>query len=234
MKLGLMIAAMTVGAFALWMGMSGNVAAVGIAAFSALALLFFANMDRIETFKASAQGIEATTRAAEAVVKRAEATLTELQDLATVVAKIQMSLLARNGRAAGYSDAEQETLRNETVALLERIGVTAGKQAEVLAEAHRLIALDYANCILPPMAPLLPQDRYPDFNGLRGKIESGEPPTPDELMAFFRSLNRDTDLIHDWIEDYRHFLREKTHRRPDVWVKRDPSKLMYWDRNLNR
>jgi len=210
------------------------VAAMGIAAFSALALLFFANMDRIATFKASAQGIEATTRAAEAVVKRAEATLAELQDLATVVAKIQMSLLARNGRNAGYTDGEQENFRKETVALLSRIGVSAEKQADVLAEAHRLIALDYANCILPPMAPLLPREFYPEFYRLRKQIEQGEPPAPDEMEAFFRSVNKDNDQIRDWIEDYRHYLQEKQHRRPDDWARRDPTKVMYWDRNLKR
>lgn len=215
MKAGLLCAATLFGCFAIYAGVSHQPTEMGIAAFVGLALLCFANLDRLASFRATPGSIEATIRA-EAIVEKAEATLADLQELALVTAKIQVSLLARSGRVGGYSEVEQEALRRETLALLNRIGVSAEKQAEVLADVQRLTALDYFFRVLPSRLPVMSSENAGKWHKFREQAFNS-PPEPNDLEAFLMEAKLLHKEAREALEDYRYYLREKKHRRPEVW-----------------
>jgi hypothetical protein len=118
---------------------------MGIAAFVALSLLFFAHLDQFAEFKASATGISAKTKR---IVRQAQDTLEELRSLATIVSKVQISLLARQGRIGGYDQKAQEALRAEIFKILDRIGVDKAEHDEILSDVHKLDQMDYVHEIL--------------------------------------------------------------------------------------
>jgi hypothetical protein len=76
--------------------------------------LIAANLDRISEFKASRSGVEAKTRE---VIARAEITLRELQLLARRVTELSLSLVKRSGRFGGYSDEEQDQIKNDLISV---------------------------------------------------------------------------------------------------------------------
>jgi hypothetical protein len=145
MKTTLFISSILVLLYSLWAGASGRDAAMAISAVIGLALLCFAHIDQIAKFKASAQGIEAETRE---VVNQARATLAQLQELATISGKIQVSLLVRQGRLGGYSEEEQQRFRNEILGILKSVGVSDEKRDDALSEVRRFTKFDYVSRIL--------------------------------------------------------------------------------------
>ncbi len=117
-----------------------------IIAFSGfVACLITANLDRISEFKASKSGVEAKTRE---IVARAENTLRELQLLAVKVTELSLSLVKRNGRWGGYSDEEQEQIKNDLFSVLREVKVSEAEIQKTLVEWHRFVEFDYAHFIL--------------------------------------------------------------------------------------
>ncbi len=93
-------------------GILGHLAVMWFSLLGLIACLIAANLDRISVFKASASGVEAKTRK---VIQRAETALSELRLLAAIVGEVTLSLIKRNGRIGGYSDQEQEILKERIV-----------------------------------------------------------------------------------------------------------------------
>jgi len=217
MKYLLIAAALLVVGYSLWAGARNLDAAMSISAFLALSLLFFAYLPQITKFKASAQGIEAETRE---VVVRAEATLTQLQELAALMGKIEISLLVRNGRVGGYPENEQEIFRKEILAVLERIGVSEAQRKDALSEVRRFVKFDYVSRILGHEIPSgLDEQQLRVWHSLRGRLDN--PPTPNEVAAFLKQNSLLTPERNEWLTDYEHYLSNHTHRRPDQWLKEE-------------
>jgi hypothetical protein len=72
-----------------------GVGAAGIMAVVAFVCLFIGSIDRIESFKASASGIEAKTREVQQVLDSAKATVSSLNELAKDIAAMLQSKLIR-------------------------------------------------------------------------------------------------------------------------------------------
>jgi hypothetical protein len=213
----LFVAAIFVMVYCLWAGARGLNVAMGIAAFLSLSLLFFANLNKFATFKASAKGIEATTRE---LARETKDTLKELRELATIVSKIQISLLVRQGRLGGYKEEAQQAFRDEIISLLDKIGVPKQAQMEVLADVRRFALHDYVLHILG--APHMPQELALHMNGpsewsnlTHHALDT--PPATEELTGFLTKYSLLTDDRKELIKDYQYYRDHNKHRRPDIW-----------------
>ena len=202
--------------YACWAGAVGLTGSMGIAAFMALALLFFSRLDRFEIFKASAGGFEARTRA---VVREAEATLQQLRELATLVSKIEVMLMVRHGRIGSFGEEERKELLAEVLSLLDRMGVAKDEQSKVNEDVHRFAVHDYVFDILGgaqlPNAPLHPST-HDEWIALRSRALTN-PPTPEELTAFLAKNSWLTDERKQVIEDYRAYLHDQHHQGPEAF-----------------
>jgi len=186
---------------------------------ASLAFLVVANLDRVSEFKASAGGIEARTRE---VVNRAEGAIAELRILALHVAEVSLSIAMRQGRWGGFSDDDLNRLSTSVVDNLERLGIAEEQRNLVFKDWHRIVEFDYAQHILggsriPENAP---REVMQKWKSLREGAFS-KYPTPDELVSFLQASGYMNATLADYIEDYRYYVRERQHRRPQVWQDRE-------------
>jgi hypothetical protein len=86
MKIALTLLSIPVMAFSLWVGYHEHFTLMFVAFFCFLALLLFANLDRISEFKATRNGFEAKTR------ERVEKAENDIRDLKTLTAKIRQEI----------------------------------------------------------------------------------------------------------------------------------------------
>lgn len=199
-----------------YLGNNGLLAA-GLIAF--IALLVAANLDRISEFKASRSGIEARTRE---VVARAENALSELQLLATQLAELSLSLVKRQGRLGGYSDVEEDEIRDSVLSVLAKLGLSQKATQSVLREWHHIVKFDYSHYILggnrnPENAPA---EVLAEWRALReGGLTSF--PSPQTLKVFLSKHGYLTADIEERIKDYEYYLANLSHRRPKVWRERE-------------
>lgn len=187
--------------------------AMGIAAFTSLTLLAFSHLDQIAEFKASADGFHAKTRD---LVKKAEITLSELQELATILGRIQISLLVRQGRMSGYSEAEQQVYRKEIHDVLEKIGISREKQMDTLKEVIRFTKFDYVSKILGNSIPKgLPSEKVTEWKELRRCLDN--PPSISTLEVFLEENGILDEERRELLDDYSHYLETGEHRRLEVF-----------------
>lgn len=182
---------------------------------ASLAFLVAANLDRISQFKASASGIEASTRD---VVNRAEGAIAELRILALHIAEVSLSLAVRHGRWGGYSDAELDKLQLSVLSTLERLGIPEEQRLLALKEWHPVVEFDYAHFILG--ASRIPDGASPEEMKTWAALREGgiaRYPSPETLQQFLIETGFQSTARAEYIEDYRHYVKERQHRRPDVW-----------------
>lgn len=181
--------------------------------------LIFANLDRLESFKASRDGFEAKTRA---VIKEAENTLAELQILAMHLAGISLALVKRSGRIGGYQDDEEEGIKKEMLATLSKIGIDDSEFPRILAQWHRFEALDYVFGVMgnSHIPTGVAQEVIGEWKALVKEAAVSEHTEPEALRSFLERNGLMTSARHEYLLDYEHFLATKTHRRPDVWSNR--------------
>ncbi len=192
-----------------------------VAFFSFLALLLFANLDRIAVFKAGKSGFEAQTREITKVVDQAKSAIKELQDLARIVAATTLSLVQRSGRLGGYTDSEKEEVKQSILRLLTQLDLTEEVRKGVLSEWHSWNELDYVFYILG--GNTIPRDfdaqQVQEWKELRARGRENRP-TPYELKYFLEKHQRLNDYREELIKDYEYYIKHREHRRPDVWAKR--------------
>lgn len=183
-----------------------------------IACLIAANLDRIAEFKASASGVEAKTRE---VIARAETAVSELQLLAAIVGEVTLSLVKRSGRLGGYSDPEEETLKERVLDVLRKVGVQESELPRVMAEWHRFTEFDYALLILggSTIPDGVDHVTMEEWKGLRsGRL--AKIPTPEEIRRFLEKHGFMTAERAGYLEDYEYYRTHQSHRRPEVWRER--------------
>ncbi|MDR7377796.1 hypothetical protein J2X19_002475 [Rhodoferax ferrireducens] len=182
---------------------------------AALAFLVAANLDRISEFKASKAGIEAKTRE---VVARAETAVEELRILAEQLGQLSLSLVKRQGRIGGYSDDEQESVKASILDTMRKVGVPESTFPAVLKDWHRFTEFDYAHYILG--GNLVPQGAEPkvteEWKQLRRHGISNLP-VPAEVREFLAKHGYLAPKVEELLQDYEHYRKQRTHRRPAVW-----------------
>ena len=202
--------------FTLYFGYTQSAGVMAISTVIFLALLFFAHIDQIEEFRASSKGLEAKTRT---VVERAEVTLEQLQKLSALVAKLQISLLLRQGRFGGFSEEEQQSYRTKLLELLDTVGVSDAQKEDVLADVHRFAIFDLRNKILGggEWPKGLSNEFSSRYRSLRECGLDGSVP-PEDLETFLIDSGLMNEERKELLEDYRFYLAHRKHRRPKVFA----------------
>jgi hypothetical protein len=192
------------------------VMAVAFAGF--VGCLLAANLDRISEFKASKSGVEAKTRE---VVARAENTLRELQLLAMRIAELSLSLVQRTGRWGGYSDEEQDRIKNDLISVLREIKISEADIQGVLIEWHRVVEFDYAQLILG--GSTVPDKNDPKTMAAWKSLGDGgisNVPTPEMLERFLDEFGFMSPERREQLADYAYYRIHRVHRRPEAWAAR--------------
>lgn len=213
---GCFLLAVGLGAFGSW---QGTITVGGVGA----AFLFFARPERYEAVELGLKGLKATTREAERVVGEARATLAQLQMLARVVARTALTLMVSSGRAGeGYGVRQAEDDKESMLRALRALGFTESDVDEIMAPWHAWVTFDYRQWALDGhhLRQDLPRELVHRFWSL-----STAPPGATISPNDVEDVLRDTGLLnraeyHDRLEDYRHYVHTKTHRRPEVWFQR--------------
>jgi hypothetical protein len=199
-------------------GYIGKTSLVNYCLWCGFGLIVAGNLDRIEKFKWSSDGIEAQTRE---VIERAEIAVSELQLLAVHLATLSLSLVKRQGRLGGYKDDEQEQIRSSVFNVLTKLSITPSQTEQVLDEWHRFVEFDYAHFILG--GSNTPLNASPEvlskWRALRGGGIAGYP-APHELRIFLTKNNFISEELEERLKDYEYYIQHRTHRRPSSWKDR--------------
>jgi hypothetical protein len=206
--------------FCVYFGMSKSHQPMWVLFMLCIALLFFANLERIKRLRFDKSGFEAETRE---VVKEARDTIKELQDLSKIMASTTLGLVKRTGRWGGYSYDEKEKIKNETLDVLERLGISDEDIEIVVAESnwHKFTEVDYVHYILggSNVPGSLPENKIEEWKQLRRRgLDSL--PSPEELTLFLEQCGLLNNEGKDLIEDYEHYIKSRQQRRPTVWSNR--------------
>ena len=184
---------------------------------AALVCVALANLDRFKSFKAA--GVEATLRDAEVAVKQSRA-------LALITTKMLLSLVKRTGRIGGFPPAQQIEIQHDVDRVLSQYDVTEAERREAYTDWDQFDKFDYVTAILggnktPNWKEPAHAGKSDEWQTLRNRASKMDFPSADELSAFLARhdfLNKEnTELL----EDYRYFLKEGKHRRPEVWARRN-------------
>lgn len=189
-----------------------------IAFFGFVGCLLAANLDRISEFKASRSGVEAKTRE---VVARAENTLRELQLLARRVTELSLSLVKRSGRFGGYSDEEQDRIKNDLISVLREIKVSEADIQGVLVNWHCVVEFDYVHFILG--GSTIPSKSDPTALAAWNSLRDGgisKVPTPERIERFLAEFGFLSSERKEQLADYIHYRMHRVHRRPEAWAAR--------------
>jgi hypothetical protein len=213
------IAAIVTFAYTLVLGALGQSVVMGISVVIFFGILFFLNLSKFASFKASASGLEAQTR--ENVVK-VEATLAQLQNMAGVLGKITVSLLVRHSRLGSFTDAEHDKCRGEIKAVLQSLGLSDFQIEECFSDIHKYTKYDYVFHILgDSRAPShLGHDAIEEWKQFRHRV-SQNTPTPQELENFLKKYGLLNSEREEQLKDYEHYIRKHLHRRPEEWARRE-------------
>jgi hypothetical protein len=182
---------------------------------SAALCLFFANLDRVESLKASLSGFEAKTREAQAVVDQAKATVASLRELAVATASFQVDLLAAAGRfGGGGTPARKDEQKAHLLERLKGLGLTNEQLAEVDSADREWVMIDYTIELLRPLRgannPRIPEP-YNTTLAEKGAL------TPEQCGGLLREFHVDDDHTKELLEDYKYYYETGKQRRPDVW-----------------
>ena len=217
MRLFLSIVGILIFMVGLAAGFLGHFQVLWVSCVGFVGCLIAANLDRISEFTATSKGVTAKTRE---LITRAESAVTQLQSLTAVVAEVALSLVKRSGRLGGYSDAEQEAIRDRVSVILEKVSVPKHELPDIFKEWHRITEFDYVHAILGSNA--VPQGEpavIAEWNGLRsGGI--ARVVTPEQLREYLTKHGFMTPERDSYIEDYAYYRQHGTHRRPNVWHQR--------------
>ena len=196
----------------------------GIAFLCASLFAVLANIDRIESLKASFIGIEAKIREVNEVIEETKATLRALQELVAVAGAAVIELGAGAGRyGGGQTIGSKDVRRQQVLSVLERAGLSARQIGEVASADREWVIADYVQGIFAVFNNgrrlTKEQKQYLQKFSLPGRTTMTWP-TPDECevaMDMFRINDR---FSRELLNDYRFYLQTGTQRRPQVWADR--------------
>lgn len=203
-------------AFSFWSGYVGKLDVMVISFLAFILIVFVNNMDKISEIKATAKGIEAKTRE---VVAKAEVTIEELQNMAKILAKTELSLIIRSGRLGSFNAEERERVKDSILSILENLKVSKEEQDRILdTDWNKFIVFDYAHAILG--RGHIPQGFSPEEIKQWEKLREGgveNPPSPNQIKEFLIEVGCLTEEREELIKDYEYFIKNKKHRRPEIW-----------------
>jgi hypothetical protein len=183
-------------------------------------LMFLYNLDKISEIRATKDGLELKARE---IIKEAEITIEEMQDLGKTLIKTELSLIMRAGRFGGYSEEEKREVKQSILDILKELKVPEKEQSEIFdGDWNKFIAFDYVGGILGNgrMPQGLTEGEIEEWKAL-GELRFNGPTPPEKLEAFLDKCGCLSQERKEYIEDYKYFLTYKEHRRPDIWSNLD-------------
>lgn len=150
------------------------------------------------------------------VVREAEDTVVQTKKLSVLTAKLQLSMLIRQGRLGGYKETEKEKFRSEIMAVLDSLGIDDTEKAEALSDFHRFTLLDIYYSIAHPRSQMrgdIPSELASEWHRLSSH-GIDDLPSADDLEDFFKKAKLWEGEIKERVEDYRYYASKKVRRRP--------------------
>ena len=184
---------------------------------------FLGFIDRIESIRASGSGFEARTRD---VVRRAEAALSELQQVTSLLATVLVEVIDSAGRYGGATTpAERDDRKSKLRALLLSIGLTeAAAQTAILEGERHWVLFDYANAVRRPIGKGTPAEEA-FWGSLNNRLENLSTEALRDIIGDLPGAHWRLALL----DDYDHYQATGSHRRPEVWRMR--GEWPYWTRD---
>ena len=187
---------------------------VAIVAAGFVALL--GNMDRLESFKAGAGGIEAKTRE---VVQKAESAIAELQLLGTGAVAAIFELIDAGSDWGGLPAKERDARKAELLEILKRLGVSPDERQALVKASSRRDLHEYMTALtVPPRAGIAGTEEWREAWMPYGYHA---PPTPEDMQRILAHLPEVEPWRDEMAKDYAHYFRTEQHRRPEAWANRD-------------
>lgn len=155
-------------------------------------------------------------------VEEATETLKRVRELAHLTAASTLSLVKMSGRMGGYTDAEEDEIKRSMIALLKQLNLTDAEVEEALSRWHQVVEYDYVHFLLG--GNIVPdgftdQERR-EWSQLRdGGIQNN--PSPDVVEDYLARTSTLDEERKGLVEDYRHYVTHREHRRPRVWAARE-------------
>jgi hypothetical protein len=183
----------------------------------AVLVLLIANIDKIESFKASATGVEAKTRK---LVKEAETAIDEIRSMSVTLARAVFSTIESEGRFGGAGrDDEKQAIKDQVLADLKKLGATKAQIDQVRDVSYPFACFDYAHNICRNIRPSTDKAAHwarfwEDHKGI------GKQPSPAALREFLQAIGHLDTQRAQLVDDYAHYAEHKTHRSPERWKQR--------------
>ena len=199
-----------------------------LAAIPALLLVISANLDRIESFKASYQSavIEAKTRELTTTIDDAKEAIRQIRELAVVAAEALIDL--RENSHALVADApgleeykEQDEFKAKVIEALKKMSVPPEQLATVAQSDRNVVMSLYAYAAYRFGRNALPQSKWTEIENAYYALAVKQPPSPDQCQALLDSFHIDTAKFAEYMEDFRYYAKTGEQRRPDVWAHRE-------------
>lgn len=150
-------------------------------------------------------------------VEDVEAAMDAVRRLAVSNSRISLDLVQMSGRFGGISEANKRRMLEQTRTLLSDLGVSVDQVADSETGYHLGVEFDYAQWALKPSrGDQLPKDLQAERDKLRNGGLAGRP-LPDEIEAFLERAGILTPERHEVLEDYRYYIANREHRRPEAW-----------------
>jgi hypothetical protein len=189
-----------------------------IAFLAAVVILFFGNLDRIKTLKASRSGFEAETREVKGVITEAKETIALIRKLAVITAGLQVKMLAAEGRLQGPDSLLQKDVqKDQLLSELKNIGLNEEEITKVAAADSAWVKWDYVVAILQPINLNSQTDRTKTISYTDAYERFTNPLSPAECEEILTRFNANSNETKALLDDYRYYLKYGKHRRPEVW-----------------
>jgi hypothetical protein len=151
------------------------------------------------------------------VLKEARTTISEMKELSKLAIQTNLSLVQRSGRWGGYSQKEKELIKNHTLDVATKLKLSQEEQKDILKEWHMYTELDYVLFILGNQVPVKwPKEEQQKWHNYREGLVDKRP-SPSEIRELLKINDSLTKGHEELIKDYEYYIKNKTHRRPEVW-----------------
>ena len=184
-----------------------------------IALLFFAHIDKLKKFKIGP--VEAELRDE---IKKARASIAQVQDLAVTMASTCLSLLYREGRGGGgYSPSAKAAVEKQVLEQLGRLGIKPEDHQRIFEDPIKCTDFDYVQLVSEAIKNECELDATQSSELLKLSdtgIDIKPTASPEALQEFMRQNNCKGNEAKELLEDYRYYKRYRNHRRPEVWQNR--------------
>jgi len=201
-----------------------------LASVPALLLVMSANLDRVESFKASfpTSAVEAKMRELNQTVDDAKEAIRQIRELAVVTAEALIdlrlnshALLTGGGGTDEYS--EQDAFKKRVIEALKRMGLPEEKLNEVARSDRNVVIQFYCYAAYRFGRSALPETRWREFDEAYSKLltaQAANPLSPDVCQALLDSSQVDTTRFADYMADFRYYVKTGEQRRAEVWAHR--------------